>query len=73
MSQKYKIALAEEAKTYSRKKRTTKSMKPLTSRRYLAGQALSGILSNSKGQIQMNEVRRSAYEWADFMLETDED
>ena len=73
MSQKDKIALAEEAKTYSRKKRTIKSIKPLTSRRYLAGQALSGILSSSKGQIQMNEVRRSAYEWADFMLETDED
>tara|TARA_R110000751_G_scaffold117753_7_gene218062 strand:+ start:580 stop:801 length:222 start_codon:yes stop_codon:yes gene_type:complete len=73
VSQKDKIALAEEAKTYSRKKRTIKSIKPLTSRRYLAGQALSGILSSSKGQIQMNEVRRSAYEWADFMLETDED
>ena len=73
MIQKDKIALAEEAKTYSRKKRTIKSIKPLTSRRYLAGQALSGILSSSKGQIQMNEVRRSAYEWADFMLETDED
>tara|TARA_B100001093_G_scaffold441846_1_gene443250 strand:+ start:1178 stop:1387 length:210 start_codon:yes stop_codon:yes gene_type:complete len=63
--------LAEEAKRYTDKKITAKKLKPLTSRRYLAGQALSGILSNSRGSLNMYEVRRSAYEWADFMLESD--
>ena len=66
MSQKN---LAEEAKKYTNKKRTPKTLKPLTSRRYLAGQALAGILSGSKGAFNMFEVRRSAYEWADFMLD----
>jgi len=61
--------LAEEAKKYTNKKRTLKTMKPLTSRRYLAGQALAGILSGSKGALNMTEVKRSSYEWADFMLE----
>jgi len=47
-------------------------IKPLTARRYLAGQALAGMLSNSRGALNMSEVKRSAYEWADFMLEDDD-
>ena len=61
--------LEQEAKKYTRKKRNPDMIKPLTARRYLAGQALAGILSGSKGSLNMPEVRRSAYEWADFMLE----
>tara|TARA_R110001583_G_scaffold193426_1_gene361953 strand:- start:380 stop:589 length:210 start_codon:yes stop_codon:yes gene_type:complete len=61
--------LAEEAKKYANKKRTPRTLKPLTSRRYLAGQALAGILSGSKGFLNMSEVKRTAYEWADFMLD----
>jgi len=61
--------LAEEAKKYTNKKRTPRTLKPLTSRRYLAGQALAGILSSSRGAFNMSEVKRSAYEWADFMLD----
>jgi hypothetical protein len=61
--------LEQEAKKYTRKKRNPDMIKPLTARRYLAGQALAGILSNSRGALNMSEVRRSAYEWADFMLE----
>tara|TARA_R110001599_G_scaffold335250_1_gene551908 strand:+ start:109 stop:315 length:207 start_codon:yes stop_codon:yes gene_type:complete len=61
--------LEQEAKKYTRKKRNPDMIKPLTARRYLAGQALAGILSGSKGSLNMSEVRRSAYEWADFMLE----
>ena len=61
--------LEQEAKKYTRKKRNPDIIKPLTARRYLAGQALAGILSGSKGSVNMSEVRRSAYEWADFMLE----
>ena len=61
--------LEQEAKKYTRKKRNPDMIKPLTARRYLAGQALAGILSGSKGSLNMAEVRRSAYECADFMLE----
>jgi len=61
--------LEQEAKKYTRKKRNPDMIKPLTARRYLAGQALAGMLSNSRGALNMSEVRRSAYEWADFMLE----
>ena len=64
--------LEQEAKKYTRKKRNPDMIKPLTARRYLAGQALAGILSGSKGSLNMSEVRRSAYEWADFMLEEED-
>ena len=63
------MKLEDEAKKFTKKKRTAKAMKPLTARRYLAGQALAGILSGSRGALNMSEVRRTAYEWADFMLE----
>jgi hypothetical protein len=63
--------LEQEAKKYTRKKRNPDMIKPLTARRYLAGQALAGILSSSRGALNMSEVKRTAYEWADFMLEDD--
>ena len=61
--------LEQEAKKYTRKKRNPNMIKPLPARRYLAGQALAGILSSGRGALNMSEVKRSAYEWADFMLE----
>ena len=61
--------LEQEAKKYTRKKRNPDMIKPLTARRYLAGQALAGILSSSRGAFNMSEVKRTAYEWADFMLD----
>ena len=64
--------LEQEAKKYTRKKRNPDMIKPLTARRYLAGQALAGILSSSRGALNMTEVKRSSYEWADFMLEDDD-
>jgi len=63
--------LENEAKTYIKKKRNVKTIKPLTARRYLAGQALAGLLPNSKGLTQMSELKRVAYEWADYMLDDD--
>ncbi len=60
-----------EAKKFTQKKRTSKAMKPLTARRYLAGQALAGLLVNSKGVSQMADIKRAAYDWADYMLEDD--
>jgi len=65
-------SLETEAKSYTRKKRNPNMVKPLTARRYLAGQALAGILSGSRGALNMSEVKRSAYEWADFILEDDD-
>ena len=61
--------LEQEAKKYTRKKRNPDMIKPLTARRYLAGQALAGMISNSRGALNMSEVKRTAYEWADFMLD----
>ena len=60
-----------EAKNFKKRKVTAKSLKPLTSRRYLAGQALTGLLARSNGYVNMESVRREAYEWADFMLDDD--
>ena len=60
-----------EAKDFKKRKVTAKSLKPLTSRRYMAGQALSGLLARSNGYVNMESVRREAYEWADFMLDED--
>ena len=66
------INLEQEAKKYSRNKRNPNMIKPLTARRYLAGQALAGILSGGRGALNMSEVSRSSYEWADFMLDGEE-
>ena len=63
--------IESEAKDFKKRKVTAKSLKPLTSRRYMAGQALTGLLARSNGYVNMESVRREAYEWADFMLEDD--
>ena len=63
--------IESEAKDFKKRKVTAKSLKPLTSRRYMAGQALTGLLARSNGYLNMESVRREAYEWADFMLEDD--
>jgi len=47
--------------------------KPLTSRRYLAGQALAGLLANGKGSARVEDVRREAYNWADIMDDDEDD
>ena len=61
--------LEQEAKNFRRLRivRPTKKAKPLTTRRYLAGQALSGLIA--KGKTNKIEVAKEAYEWADKMLE----
>ena len=66
-----KETLASEAKKFRQKRRISETIKPLTTRRYLAGQALSGILSSNRGVLIMSEVKREAYAWADYMLEED--
>jgi len=60
--------LETEAKKFTGKKQKKVSDIPLTARVYLAGQALTGLLSNGKAT-RADEVRRAAYDWADYMLE----
>ena len=62
--------IEKEAKAF-RKKQTPKSLKPLTSRRYLAGQALAGLLARGRGFVNKADMKREAFEWADYMLEDD--
>ena len=49
--------IQEEAKNFKKRKVTAKSLKPLTSRRYVAGQALSGLLARSNGSVNMEVLR----------------
>ena len=66
-------SLEEEAKKYSQKKvKPPLKAKPLTSRRYLAGQAMAALLSRSPSPMHKGDLKREAYEWADFMLEEGE-
>ena len=63
--------LEQEAKNFSRLKivKPTKKAKHLTTRRFLAGQAMSGLIA--RGQTNMKNVARESYLWADRMLEED--
>lgn len=65
--------LEKEAKSFAKKttstKGSTKEDKPLTSRQQLAGYALAGLLARSSGLISKSDIRREAYDWADWMLE----
>ena len=66
-------SLEEEAKKYSQKMiKPPLKAKPLTSRRYLAGQAMAALLSRSNSPMHKGDLKREAYEWADFMLEEDD-
>lgn len=62
-----------EAKEFVEQKRATQKVAPkgYTSRQLFAAAALSGLLSRSQGPVRMDEVRREAYEWADYMLESE--
>jgi len=63
-------SLEEEAKKYSQKQvKPPLKAKPLTSRSYLAGQAMAALLSRSPSPMHKGDLKREAYEWADFMLE----
>ena len=64
--------LEQEAKNFRRLRivRPTKKAKPLTTRRYLAGQAMSGLIA--KGRTNRIEVAKEAYEWADSLLDQED-
>ena len=71
MSDNKRSTLETEAKKFTVRKRNPRTIKPLTTRRYLAGQALAGLLSGGRGVGRMHDVKKSAYDWADFMLDDD--
>jgi len=71
MKDKRHLSLEDEAKKFTKRKRNFRTIKPLTTRRYLAGQALAGLLSGGRGVGRMHDVKKSAYDWADFMLDDD--
>lgn len=63
-----KSSLEKEAEEYTKKKSPPVKPKPMTSRIYLAGQAMNALLSRSQGPVRREDIKREAYEWADFML-----
>lgn len=66
------LNLEEEAKKYRQKnKKPPTKTKPLTARRFMAGQAMAALLSRSSGHTHKADIKREAYEWADYMLDDD--
>lgn len=55
-------------KAVAKKKTPPPKIRQMSPRVYLAGQALAGLLARHQGPIRMEEVRREAFQWADFML-----
>jgi len=66
------LKLEEEAKNYRQQKRKPPvKTKPLTARRFMAGQAMAALLSRSPGHVHRADIKREAYDWADYMLDDD--
>ena len=63
-----KPSLEQEARAFRENKNPPPKPKPLTSRIYLTGQAMSGLLARSQGSVRMEDIKREAEAWADFML-----
>jgi len=61
-------SLEKEAKEFRKKKSPPVKPKPMTSKIYLAGQAMSALLARSQGPVRREDIKREAYEWADYML-----
>lgn len=64
----HKPTLEDEAKEFRQKKYPPAKPKPMTSRVYLIGQALTGLLARTQGPVRMEDIKKEAEAWADFML-----
>ena len=64
-------SLEEEAKKFARQKHKPATVKELTPRLYLAGQAMGGFLAAGRQTWRMQEIKKASYDWADYMLEDD--
>lgn len=66
------MKIEKEAKAYVQQKRKPPAKpKPLTSRRYLAGMAMAGLLANNRGTVRLSDLKKEAFSIADAMLEED--
>lgn len=65
------VSLEDEAKAFRQRKKVTKP-KPMTSRIYLMGAALTGLLARQQGPMRREEIKREAREWADYLLSDDD-
>lgn len=64
------IDLEAEAKRFvEAKKNTNGPMLVVTPRIQLAGMAMAALLIRHSGSVRREEIKREAFEWADFMLE----
>lgn len=63
--------LEKDAKAFSARRKGTRAPKEkaLTARVYLAGQAMSGLLSSAKGPIDTRYLKEESYKIADSFLE----
>ena len=63
-----KTNLEKEAKDFVKKRKVTPpKIKPMTSRIYLAGQAMSALMITSPNA-KAEDIKKQAYAWADLML-----
>lgn len=70
VTRKKPLPIEEEAKKFQATRQKLSPPKPMTARRYLAGCALSGLLSRA-GNYRLEEIKREAFRIADMMLEDD--
>lgn len=67
-----KLPLEVEAKQFVEKKASTlQPPKPMTARRQMAAMMAAALIARSSGPVQMSDIKREAYAWADYMLEDD--
>ena len=66
--------LEQEARNFNKLRmiKTNNNDKVLTTRRFLAGQALSGIIARSPSWSNKKDAVREAYEWADRLLDEED-
>ena len=72
MGRPRKLPLEEEAKKFVEQKvNNLQPPKPMTARRQMAAMMAAALLARSTGNVQMSDIKREAYTWADYMLEDD--
>lgn len=72
MARPKKLPLEVEAKQFVEKKANNlQPPKPMTARRQMAAMMAAALLARSSGAVQMSDIKREAYAWADYMLEDD--
>jgi hypothetical protein len=68
---KKETKLEMEAKAFQEltKPKPARQVNNLNVRRYFAGQAMAALIIKSHGGVRKADIKREAYEWADYMLE----